>query len=86
MARPAIPQDLQALLARSRALSFKAKRKGDVKLRQEANQLRNIARFELKRFRQDQRVKDLKDRHKPGDGSKVFWDKTKGISIPSRRH
>ena len=77
IARPAIPQDLQVLLAQSRALSFKAKRKGDVKLRQEANQLRSIARFELKRFRQDQLMKDLKDRHKPGDGSKVFWDKTK---------
>ena len=77
MTRPTLPPDVRALLARSRALSFKAKRKGDMKLRIEADQLRKLARFELKKCRQDQMAKYLKNRHMPGEGSLFFWNKTK---------
>ncbi|CAF4493110.1 unnamed protein product, partial [Rotaria sp. Silwood2] len=76
-ARPAVPLELRLLLAQSRTLSFKAKRKGDVALRREAQRLRNVARYELKRFQQDQLAKQLKERHIPGEGSTLFWSKTK---------
>ncbi len=76
-ARPSVPPDLMKLLAQSRSLSFKAKRKGDMALRQEACRLRNLARFELKRFQQGQLAKQLKERHLSADASVVFWSKTK---------
>ncbi|CAF4592411.1 unnamed protein product, partial [Rotaria sp. Silwood2] len=56
-ARPSIPQEIIKILAQSRSLSFKAKRKGDIILRTEARRLRNLARFELKRFQQEQLAK-----------------------------
>ena len=71
-ARPAVPPDLLALLSRSRALSFKARRKGDMILRQEAHRMRNLVRSELKRFRQGQLTKQLNERHTPGESSKRF--------------
>ena len=46
-------------------------------LRQDAHRLRNLARVELKRFRQEQLAKQLKDRHMPGENSKHFWNHTK---------
>jgi hypothetical protein len=76
-ARSALPPALRALLAQSRTLAFKAKRKGDVMLRNEAHRLRNMARGELKRFQQDQLVKLLKNRNLPGEPSTRFWSKTK---------
>jgi hypothetical protein len=36
-----------------------------------------LARTELKRFRQDQLAKQLKERHTPGETSKRFWNHTK---------
>ena len=77
LARPSIPTEIVTLLAQSRTLSFKAKRKGDVGLRQEARRLRNVARFELKRFQQDQLSRQLKERNAPGEDSVIFWSKTK---------
>jgi hypothetical protein len=65
------------LLAQSRSLSFKAKRKGDIVLRQEARRLRNLARFELKRFQQAQLAKHVEERNLPGDASTLFWSRTK---------
>ena len=65
------------LLAQSRSLSFKAKRKGDIWLRQEARRLRNLARFELKRFQREQLDKQLKERNVPVESSSTFWSKTK---------
>jgi Reverse transcriptase (RNA-dependent DNA polymerase)/Endonuclease/Exonuclease/phosphatase family len=76
-ARPSIPPELKTLLAQSRAISFKAKRKGDVMLKQEARRLRNCARFELKRFQQMQLTKQLKERHSANDTATIFWSKTK---------
>jgi hypothetical protein len=76
-ARVAIPLELKTLLARSRALTFKAKRKGCVVLREEARRLRIIARSNLKRFQQEQLAKNLADRHKSGKGSALFWSRTK---------
>ena len=75
--RTAIPRELVDLLAQSRTLSFKAKRKGDMRLRQEATRLRNLARFELKRFQQVQLTKLLKERNVPGENSTLFWSKAK---------
>jgi hypothetical protein len=72
MTWPAIRQDLQALLVQHRTPSFKAKHKGDVKLREKAKQPHDIARFESKRFRHDELMKDFEDRQKPVDESKVF--------------
>ena len=46
-------------------------------LLQDAHRLRNLARVELKRFRQEQLAKQLKDRHTPGVTSKHFWNHTK---------
>ncbi len=77
LARPSIPTEIMMLLAKSRALSFKAKRKGDIGLRQEARRLRNVARFELKCFQHDQLSKRLKERNSPGEDSTIFWSKTK---------
>ncbi|CAF4703031.1 unnamed protein product, partial [Rotaria sp. Silwood2] len=57
MARVAVPTNLKILLARSRSLAFKAKRKGSILLREEARRLRNITRSELKRFQQEQLAK-----------------------------
>ena len=65
------------LLAQSRSLSFKAKRKGDIWLPQEARRLRNLARFELKRFQREQLDKQLKERNVLVEGSSIFWSKTK---------
>ncbi|CAF3062969.1 unnamed protein product [Rotaria sp. Silwood2] len=76
-ARPSIPQNLVKLLAQSRSLSFKAKRKGDIELRKEARRLRNLARFELKVFQKEQLAKQVKERHYPGETSRLFWSKTK---------
>ncbi|CAF4912616.1 unnamed protein product, partial [Rotaria socialis] len=75
--RPSIPPNLVKILAQSRSLSFKAKRKGDIELRKEAHRLRNFARFELKNFQKEQLAKQLKERHLPGEASRLFWSKTK---------
>ncbi|CAF4815580.1 unnamed protein product, partial [Rotaria sp. Silwood2] len=48
-----------------------------VRLREEARRIRNIARYELKRFRQEQLTKQLADRHKSGKESNLFWSRTK---------
>lgn len=77
LARPSIPNELVKLLALSRSLSFKAKRKGDIGLREEANRLRNRARAELKRFQCEQLNKQLKERNVPEEHSTIFWSKTK---------
>ena len=77
LARPSIPPELVRLLAQSRSLSFKAKRKGDIGLRQEACRLRNLARFELRRVQQEQLDKQLKERNVRAEGSSIFWSKTK---------
>ena len=77
LARPSVPPELVKLLAQSRSLSFKAKRKGDIILRAEARRIRNLARFELKRFQQDQLAKHLKERNAPDEGATVFWSRTK---------
>ena len=85
-APPAIPPDLLALLSRSRALSFRARCKGDTILRQDAHRLRNLARVELKRFRQEQLAKQLKDRHTTGETSKHFRNKSaslRGLLLPN---
>jgi hypothetical protein len=47
---PSVPPDIMPLLAKSRSLSFKAKRKGDVILREQARRLQNHARYKLKSF------------------------------------
>ena len=62
LARLSVPHPLMELSAKSRILSFKAKRKGDIALMQEARQMRNYVRFELKRFRQEQLIQLLRDR------------------------
>ncbi|CAF1524658.1 unnamed protein product [Didymodactylos carnosus] len=61
-ARSAVPSDILVLLSKSRSLAFKAKRKGEIKLREEARILRNWARYELKKFQQEQLARYLKDR------------------------
>ncbi|CAF3127738.1 unnamed protein product [Rotaria sp. Silwood2] len=66
-----------SLLAHSRTIALKAKRTGSVRLREEARRIRNIARYELKRFRQEQLTKQLADRHKSGKESNLFWSRTK---------
>ncbi|CAF2775914.1 unnamed protein product [Rotaria sp. Silwood2] len=75
--RPSVPPELMKLLRQSRSLSYKAKRKGDIILRQEARHLRNVARYELKRYQQSRLTQQLKERHVPGECSTVFWSKTK---------
>ncbi|CAF3385920.1 unnamed protein product, partial [Rotaria sp. Silwood2] len=77
MARVAVPTNLRILLARSRSLAFKAKRKGSILLREEARRLRNFTRSELKRFQQEQLAKSLTARHKSGSDSVLFWNRTK---------
>ncbi|CAF1536753.1 unnamed protein product [Didymodactylos carnosus] len=77
MARGAIPKELREMLSYSRALGFRAKRTGDVRLRVESTRIRNIVRSELKQFRQSQLVKQLAERHKPRGGSMMFWNRTK---------
>ncbi|CAF1270020.1 unnamed protein product [Adineta ricciae] len=67
--RSSIPPDLVSLLATSRSLSFKAKQKGDVRLREEAHRIRNIARHQLKEH--------LERRNLATEISMVFWSKTK---------
>ncbi|CAF2154157.1 unnamed protein product, partial [Rotaria magnacalcarata] len=65
------------LLAQSRSLSYKAKRNGDIILRQEARRLRNLARYELKRYQQSRLTQQLKERNVPSECSTIFWSKTK---------
>ncbi|CAF5041079.1 unnamed protein product, partial [Rotaria magnacalcarata] len=81
-ARPSIPQNHVKLLAQSRSLAFKAKRKGDIELRKEARRLRNLACFELKKFQKEQLAKQLKERHLSGETSRLFWGKTKRYFHP----
>lgn len=73
-----IPPDLVELLKQSRSLASKAKRKGDILLREEARRLRNRARFELRQFKCKRLEKQLKERFEAGDGSRLFWSKAKG--------
>ncbi|CAF3188277.1 unnamed protein product [Rotaria socialis] len=47
LARPAIPPELRSKLSYSRALSFKAKQTGDMKLKIESAKARNVVRREL---------------------------------------
>ena len=68
---------LKILLARSRSLASKAKRKGCVLLREEARRLRNMAHLELKIFQQEQLPRILANRHKAGQRSVHFWSRTK---------
>ena len=77
LARPSIPPELVKLLSLSRSLSFKAKWKGDILLRQKARRVRNLASFELKRFQQNQLGKQLRERNFPSDGSTILWSKSK---------
>ncbi|CAF0956042.1 unnamed protein product, partial [Didymodactylos carnosus] len=77
MARGAIPKELRKMLSYSRALGFRAKRTGDERLSVESTRIRNAVRSELKQFRQSQLVKQLAERHKPGRGSMMFWNRTK---------
>lgn len=86
MTRPTVPYELMKLLTRSRTLSFKAKRTGDIRLREDARFLRNQARHELKKFQQDQLEKLVKGRHTPGDGSRFFWRLPKENSEIIRPH
>ena len=76
-ARLSVPVEIVTLLAQSRKLSYKAKRKGDIMLRREARNLRNQARYELKRYQQEQLARSLKTRNIPGEGSTIFWSKVK---------
>ncbi|CAF3920953.1 unnamed protein product [Rotaria sp. Silwood1] len=76
-ARPSIPYELLKLLALSRSLSFKTKRKGDIHLRNETRRLRNATRFELSRLQQEQLTKQVRERHTSGEDSALFWSKTK---------
>lgn len=76
-ARPSIPPELIKLLAQCHSLSFKAKRKGDVTLREEARQLRCYVRAELRKFQQAQITKQLQETNLPGQNSFSFWNKTK---------
>ncbi|CAF1081872.1 unnamed protein product [Adineta ricciae] len=71
--RSSIPPDLVSLLATSRSLSFKAKQKGDVRLREEAHRIRNIARHQLKEH--------LERRNLATEISMVFWNQTRPISL-----
>ncbi|CAF2129789.1 unnamed protein product [Rotaria magnacalcarata] len=75
--RPSIPKEFIKMLAQSRSLSFRAKRTGDIELRKVAGRLRNQARYELKCFQNEQLSKQLKERHAPGETSRIFWSKTK---------
>ncbi|CAF1593508.1 unnamed protein product, partial [Rotaria magnacalcarata] len=76
-AKPLVPPELMKLLAQSRSLSYKAKRNGDIILRQEARRLRNLARYELKRYQQSRLTQQLKERNVPSECSTIFWSKTK---------
>ncbi|CAF4343563.1 unnamed protein product [Rotaria magnacalcarata] len=77
LARPAIPPELRSKLSYSRALSFKAKRTGDMKLKIESAKVRNDVRRELRLFQQNQLAKQLSDRNKSVDSARMFWSKTK---------
>lgn len=76
-ARPSVPMEIVKLLAQSRKLSFRANMTGNIRIRREAQTLRNQARFELKRFQQNQLVKSLRDRNTPGENTTMFCDKLK---------
>ncbi|CAF1415277.1 unnamed protein product [Adineta ricciae] len=76
-ARLSIPKDIQELLMQGRDLACKASRKGCIYLREEARRLRSLARSKLKTFRQDQLTKHLDNRHKPGNGSLLYWNHVK---------
>ena len=76
-ARISVPSSLVELLARSRNLSFKAKRNGDIELRKEAKLLRNKARYELRILRQNQLEKLLQDRCKTQEKGNLFWNRAK---------
>ncbi|CAM4798082.1 unnamed protein product [Rotaria magnacalcarata] len=73
LARPAIPPELRSKLSYSRALSFKAKRTGDMKLKIESAKVRNDVRRELRLFQQNQLAKQLSDRNKSVDSARMFW-------------
>lgn len=75
--RTSIPADLKDLLAQSRALTFKAHRKGCMYLREEARRLRNFARSKLKQFQQEKLQRDLATRHKSGNASIHYWSHVK---------
>ncbi|CAF2071079.1 unnamed protein product, partial [Rotaria magnacalcarata] len=77
LARPAIPPELRSKLSYSRALSFKAKRTGDMKLKIESAKVRNDVRRELRLFQQNQLAKQLSDRNKSVDSAQMFWSKNK---------
>ncbi|CAM4839082.1 unnamed protein product [Rotaria magnacalcarata] len=65
------------LLAKSRALSLKPKRTGDILLRREAYRMRKEARFHLRMLRREQLCKMVTERYKGGTKSSPFWNKSK---------
>lgn len=77
LTRPSVPAELIPLLARSRSVAFKAKRMGDILLRQEAKHLRNMARFELRHHQKTQLAQQLRERHSSSESSTIFWSQTK---------
>ncbi|CAF4548776.1 unnamed protein product, partial [Didymodactylos carnosus] len=77
LARPAISPELRCKLSYSRALSFRAKRTGDMKSKIASAKIRNDVRRELKLFQQNQLAKQLSDRNKLDDSARMFWSKSK---------
>ncbi|CAF4859261.1 unnamed protein product [Rotaria socialis] len=77
LARTAVPYWLRDLLAKSRTLSLKAKRTGDMLLRREANRMRKEARYHLRMLRREQLCKMVAERYVGGTESSPFWIKSK---------
>ena len=76
-ARLALPRELVTAVAKSRALSFRAKRTSDAMIKEEACRLRNQTRAEIKKFRYDQMIKALEERHQHQEGTSPFWSRTR---------
>lgn len=75
--RIAIPQELRQYMARTRALSFKQKRTGDMELQNIVKQRRKYAKSELKRFLANKLSSTMSTRNTPSHQSLSFWSNIK---------
>ena len=75
--RSAIPKELRMSLSLARALSFRQKRTGDVRLKQNIKELRRVNRLALLRIRTNQLSNSLNERCSGSNSGNVFWSRVR---------
>ncbi|CAF1224570.1 unnamed protein product, partial [Rotaria magnacalcarata] len=81
--RIALPITIRAKISKSRAISFRAKRTGDIETRRLSKSLRESVREEITLFRSNQLRQGIATRFSPAHTSAPFWSRTKRLFKPT---